>query len=644
MRTVASLLSAAVLLGAALGGCASAGDPAPERKAEPPLQFTRSGRSTDLLPSLASRLEGSPPPRSARLGRLGPGCGTPRDPRAARCKIVEIGGDRRRALILDTPMLLELDLRAEAGERLRFSAALLPERPREQRELRVVLGDGPEAPSWSRLLRRSEGWVAGEIAVERSGPQTLRIEVLATAEGALGSDPTAVALAAPRLVSSTASRADGSPTNVIFYLIDTLRADRTTVGGYERDTTPQLAALARSGVAFERAYSAAAHTRPSTATMMTSLYPSQHRAWRGRGLSHAVDTLAERFRDAGWSTWAFVANGHVFGGALNFDQGFDRFQAIPGVRRDNHARTEEVNALLLPQLEAFADEPFFLYVHVVDPHSPYDPPPSVRGTFTDPAYDGPIRSDETRRQLLQGETLDDADLAQVRGLYDEDILYQDASLRVLVERLRALDLLDRTLIVVVSDHGDEFLEHGGWEHGKRLYEEQIHVPFVLSSAAAAMPKGRRVASPVSLVDLMPTLLSLWSIPLPARIEGRDLRAEIQGAESAPQPVYAEEWVDLFGPRLRSYRDGRWKVIERVRSGENRRGRKTVLYDLEAGEQEDVGARHPEKLADLSRRLEERKERLAERPRLPRGPRERLDARTRAQLEALGYVLPGKDAE
>lgn len=644
MRTVASLLPAAVLLGAAFAGCAPAGDSPPERKAEPPLQFTRTGRSTDLLPTVASRLAGAPPPRSARLGRLSSACGRG-DGGDARCKIVELGGDRRRAVLLDAATPLEIELPAEAGERLRFSAGVLPARPGDQRELRLVLGKGPEAPRWGRLLGRSDGWVPGEITIAEGGPQTLRIEVVAPGKGAPDpADATLVALAAPRLVSPTGRGSDGSPTNVIFYLIDTLRADRTSVGGYERDTTPELAALARSGVVFERAYSAAAHTRPSTASMMTSLYPSQHRAWRGRGLSLAVETLAERFRGAGWSTWAFVTNGQVFGGALNFDQGFDRFQVIPGVRRDNHARTEEVNALLLPQLDAYSDEPFFLYVHVVDPHSPYDPPASVRGRFTDPAYDGPIAAGETRRKFLQHQTLDDADLAQVRGLYDEDILYQDTALGVLVERLRALGLLDRTLIVVVSDHGDEFLEHGGWEHGKRLYEEQIHVPFVLSSEAAALPKGRRVSAPVSLVDLMPTLLALWSIPAPARIEGRDLRPEIQGLEPSPRPVYAEEWAGLLGPRLRSYRDGRWKIIEQVRTEAGRRRTDAVLYDLDAGEQTDVGTRHPEKLADLSRRLEERKRSLAERPRPPRGPRERLDERTRAQLEALGYVLPGKGAE
>src|SRR5262249_28136488 len=143
------------------------------------------------------------------------------------------------------------------------------------------------------------------------------------------------------------------------------------------------------------------------------------------GLPLAAATLAERFRDAGWSTWAFVTNVQIHAKTLNFEQGFDRFLAIVGLPGGRNVRTSAVDEALLPLLDSFADEPFPLYVHALDPHAPYDPPREAGVKFADPAYDGRVHASQTQRADLIREHLDQADVAQIRDLYDEDVRYQD---------------------------------------------------------------------------------------------------------------------------------------------------------------------------------------------------------------------------
>src|SRR5262249_12680105 len=161
-------------------------------------------------------------------------------------------------------------------------------------------------------------------------------------------------------------------------------------------------------------------------------------------------------------------SGHVFGATLNFEQGFDRFVAIRGSKLES-ARTEEINQQLLPHLSRYGDEPFLIFVHAVDPHSPYDPPESDRGRFTDPAHDRAITPAETRQDVLHGRALGARDVQHVVDLYDEDVRYQDDMLGVLLDHLSRLDLKRRTILVVVADHGEELCDHGDWGHGQRLW-------------------------------------------------------------------------------------------------------------------------------------------------------------------------------
>jgi len=402
---------------------------------------------------------------------------------------------------------------------------------------------------------------------------------------------------------------------------------------------------AGDGVVFENAYTVAPWTRPATASLLTGLYPSTHGSEHAGSLAPAAVTLAERFRRSGWSTWAFVANGHVFGEGVGLDQGFDRCVAVRGRRLDNHAHTEEIDALVLPQLDAFGDEPFLLYVHAVDPHSPYDPPPAFAGRFRDPSYVGTIAPADTLRKTLLARPLDESDGRRVRDLYDEAVAYQDERLGVLLDALTARGLRERTIVVVLSDHGEELHDHGAWEHGMRLFEEQVRIPLVLGGPGVAGPAGRRVAQPALIVDVLPTLLSLAGIPHREPVQGIDLAPTLTGpggphAADASHPVCLAEIRpgedrDLFG-----LRDGRWKIVREVMHASG--ARRDVLFDLETDplERNDLAASEPARLDLLRARLDAMPALLvAQVPPLPAAaPSAPLDA-TRRQLEALGYVVP-----
>jgi len=589
--------------------------------------FARAGASRDLLCDLERATRD---PSAASVA-----CSCDDVPRAGRCGHVAIGHDRRRALLLDAPTALALHLDGGESRSLRFAIGATGG-AREPIGVRIVASgaDGAAVARWEGEAVPARGW--SEVALALAGPVARLAVEVAPSRARAGQ----VALATPRLVVPTTSRA-ATPSNVVVYLVDTLRADHTSAYGYARDTTPNLTRLARDGVRFDVAYSTAARTRPSTASLLTGLQPAYHGAHSGFALAPQVTTLAERFKQAGFSTWAFVTNGHVFGQGLNFEQGFDRFQAVPGARLSHHARTEEVNELLFPHLDVLADEPFLLYVHALDPHAPYDPPPGYAGRFTDPSYAGPVQPEKTVTADLEKLQIGPADLAHVIGLYDEDILYQDAMLGLLLERLEELGVRERTIVVVTSDHGEEFQEHGAWAHGGRLYEEQTRVPLVAHVPGVAAFAGRTVAAPVQSIDVMPTLLAWFDLDGAAACQGRDLTPLLgvaPPADAASRPIYCEETTYTPGAELKSLRAGSWKMIKQGVGDDPQQT--TLLFDLAAdpGETRPVGRKERRRLFDTHRQMVALEASWARKFRASQGAAEQLDERTRRQLEALGYVM------
>ncbi|HZR84637.1 MAG TPA: sulfatase-like hydrolase/transferase [Candidatus Binatia bacterium] len=608
------------------------------------VELARAGRSTDLLCDLAPASDTTDATRATTASAttaaiadapLACECGRP----SPACRVVDVRNDRRRAIAVAPGSALRAKVAPGDASELRFAVAVVGDGPLRIDVRMVVRTGGAATREWRRALQARDRWVDGAIDLgPLAGAEAVDVAFEA-ASGPAAPPGSLVALAAPRLVRPLdRAPADGRArvSNVVLYMIDTLRADRTSTYGYARDTTPRLSRLAAEGVTFDSAYSVASWTRPAVASLLTGLYPSAHGVDTSTGLAPAATTLAERFRRAGWSTWAFVASLQIYAKGLGFEQGFDRFVAFPGWFAPE-ARTYEINSELLPQLDAFGDEPFFLYVHAVDPHAPYDPPPGWLGRFGDPAYGGPVRPRKTQHMHLRPMHLAPDDLAFVRDLYDEEVLFQDAMLGVLLDRLAALGLDRSTIVIVVADHGEELFDRGDWEHGARLFEEQIHVPLVVRVPAMGAIGGRRVRSPVQIVDVAPTLERWFGLAGGPPSQGRDLTPLFAGDDDRERAVYCEERRPDLAFDLFALREGSWKLIRLASHGA---GSIDLLFDLSAdpGERETRSGAEPDRLAAMRSRLEAMRSSMAPTAPLASRPVE-LDEESRRRLEALGYVVP-----
>lgn len=344
--------------------------------------------------------------------------------------------------------------------------------------------------------------------------------------------------------------------NVVVILIDTLRADHLPVYGYPRDTAPFLARLAPKSVVFSAAQSTSAWTAPATASLFTSLYPFQHRVDTGfmvtqqmrevgqeirlNRLPQDVPTLPEVMKGAGYSTFGVAANVNI-GTLMGFARGFDHFRHFSG----NVPATALAEKARQWDRRLRARSPYFLYMHFLDPHAPYEENAPWFEPSADPA-------------------------ANRVAAYDSEIRLVDS---VLEDLYRALDWDRDTLLIVLADHGEEFADHGGRGHGQTLFSEMLHVPLIVHAPGRFTP--RRVAEPVGLIDVLPTLRDLAGIAADPRDEGRSLRPLLEGGPSDPErrSLFAHLMRrDQGGRLLHSVRRGRWKYIEGT-SGEQ------LLFDL-----------------------------------------------------------------
>jgi len=357
---------------------------------------------------------------------------------------------------------------------------------------------------------------------------------------------------------------------VILYLVDTLRADHLGLYGYRRDTAPALSRFARDGVVFDTAIASSSWTKPSVASLFTSLPPAEHRCVQFyTPLDPSLVTLAERLRDGGYMTGAVVANRLVLARDAHFDQGFTYFASPPEPQRAAQVVDEALRFL-----DARRGLPTFLYVHALDPHSPYAPPPPFDRRFGPPP--GPAHP--------AAEPYDyrvPADLSRIVAQYDGEIAYGDQEFGRLVRELKARGLYDRAMIVFVSDHGEEFLDHGDWVHGHALYDELVRVPLVVKYPRNRNA-GRRVESQVQLLDVLPTILKSQGLPVPdpPAIAGRPLDESL-GPRFRERPVVFEtkyrEYV-AYGVRTRAnkyvhqvYPDPRELFFDLVRDPQERDG-------------------------------------------------------------------------
>lgn len=402
--------------------------------------------------------------------------------------------------------------------------------------------------------------------------------------------------AAAQAGCSRESERAGSRPNVVVYLVDTLRKDHLSVYGYSRETSPRLAEFARDAVRFETTYSPTSWTRPAVASLLSGVTPQRHGAIsRPDRLAPEVRLLPEYLDGVGYHSRAFVTNPNVLP-VWGFGRGFDEFHDVRGA--DGAARADEINEAVFESLRDNRHEPFFLYVHTVDPHAPYEPPPLFRASFPRPSaadLGSPDPSIVARARL-----------ASLIGDYDAEILFNDDCFGALVDFLRSEGLYDDALVIFTSDHGEELRDHGELGHGLNLFQEVVQVPLLVKLPGNAHA-GRTVRTPASLLDVLPTILALAGGGPAAGGEGVDLqellRAE-QAGSAAGRPFFLD--LDLAGVTVeRNVVSGVvWGGYKLLDLSQPRPG--VLMFDLlgDPGERESVARRRRALVASLYHRLAE----------------------------------------
>jgi arylsulfatase A-like enzyme len=398
------------------------------------------------------------------------------------------------------------------------------------------------------------------------------------------------------------------------------------VYGYSRGASPRIDAFAASAVVFDRAYAQSPSTKPSMASLFTSVLPSQHGAiFNEHALAQRFVTLAEVFEAAGYETAGFTENPMV-SAEFDFDQGFGSYAVYPARHGNSRIAADDFDQAVHDWLGKNAQREFLLYVHYVDPHSPYWPPPAYRGRFA--KTPGPAGKGLNVNSASAG------DVDEAIAKYDEEISYIDDRFGGLLDRLQELGITDQTIVVFLSDHGEEFGEHGHFHHSHSVYAELIDIPMIMS-ANHRMRAGPR-NEPVQHIDLLPTLLDLTGIAtagtdLTEGLEtGGQSLADSNRSNLAAREIVSEHLRKGWGKPMRSVVSGEFKLIEHLNSG------LLQLFELETdrGDRVDQLENAPPEVRD---RLASVLGRFHETGSVTAAPEVEINAEVESQLRQLGYI-------
>ena len=442
-------------------------------------------------------------------------------------------------------------------------------------------------------------------------------------------DPSRLRRETPGIVAA------GTQPDIVLVTVDALRADHLGVYGYDRPTSPHLDALAREAAVVRDHISQAPYTKASVATLFTGRLPSSHKTYTvstsvaqsmtghvsgNLPLTDVLDpdlwTLAGALSSAGYTTIGLTTNPFLLKD-YGFSSGFQEYRFLTGAGVFASAR--DVSREALSRLERKdRRQPIFLWMHLMEPHSPYAPPAAIRARFPPRQPARPAVRSVIPPWLSEGGP---ADANYYEALYDAEIADVDAAIGEFVTGLRQRGLWQQMVFVVTSDHGEEFLDHGGFEHGHTLHQELLHVPLVLWGPGVV---PQRIEAPVSLVDVAPTLLDALGLPPLARAAGVSLWPLVTRGEPLPaRDLHAGG--TLYGPARSAVVRWPWKLVA-VEGGA------PALYDLasDPGEARDLAAADPERVRALAA--------LLPAPAAGSGASApSLDARTREQLRELGYA-------
>ncbi len=490
-----------------------------------------------------------------------------------------------------------------------------------------------EAVAGERLPEAEAGFLLSPILHSQSDPWPHAALPVAAKVGEMTETAPEVAARAPETQESPRP-------HVLIFLVDTLRADHLGCYGYDRDTSPNIDRFAADAVRFRNAAAQSSWTRPATASILTGLYPHNHGARaRNHVLGEDVPYLPEILGSLGYRALGVSTNGNA-GMNFGFRRGFSHFKQLrESIRRPGiHVPVSRAVDETLEWLERIGPgDSFFVFLHVTDPHAPYLPPDVYRERFAPDAKAGPglLRRDLPARPDHSNDDL--------RDLYDGEIAFVDEHFGRMLDELDRRDFLDDTLVVFVSDHGEEFLDHGSHGHGATLYQEQIHVPLIirLPDSLRAAAEHLVVDTQVQQIDIVPTILDAIGHPGLARTDGRSLLPLMQSGNSRNEFQLAMSELRVDGQAIDAVMlaltdgdsDSRRKLIDHASSGA---GATRSLFDThhDPGETRDLQEEEAHWAAYL--RAVGRLKRRGAGP-LTAGVEPAMPAEQREALEALGYL-------
>lgn len=509
----------------------------------------------------------------------------------------------------------------------------------------VVRADGVAAPLLTATLDPAKNaehrkWTSADVPLDTfaGGPLTLTFET--SSEGPADAHAMSAPVWGDPTIILDRPSGDGRRWNVLLVSLDTLRAKSVSAYGHDRKTTPFFDALAEEGALFENAMAQSTLTPVSNMSMFSALYPHRHGVTDLSAPADAerVPTLPEQLRRAGYATGAITEDG-LLQPALGFERGVDDYveNKSPDVG-STVGQIERTFAESMRWMQAHRTLPFFLFVQTYQVHSPYTPPPPYRGAFGPLDATGPTASVDR---------------------YEEEIRYTDDWLAKLWDSVRTMGLADRTVLIVTSDHGEEFGEHGALDHGAQLYDETLHVPLLVRAPGIVPPK-LRVRAPVALIDLAPTLLDLLGLPRLANVDGRTLAGLFKSdprehalleRELSTRLLFAEAWaatrmrVDgtldpTWHPPIYALRSAMLKLILTPALPATNRPEALEVYDLtqDPSERRPSGAGPGLRLRTAEKALRNYvADAAAPKPVTRPSPVAPADPETTEKLRALGYL-------
>lgn len=411
------------------------------------------------------------------------------------------------------------------------------------------------------------------------------------------------------------SPSSNEPPNVIIVVLDTFRADVVGAIGAEGSLTPNLDRLGREGAIFVNAFAPAPWTVPSHASLFTGQYPSQHGAVHGRFvLVPTAQTLAETLLEHGYQTAGFTCNAWLHARS-GFHQGFELYEEVYKRPDQSDKGATVATRLVTDWLRSRRDDPrpFFLFVNYLEAHLPYDPPQSVRRLVGIDSSERMFTIDQAERIIVEQRNLSEAERDSIRSLYLAEVAYVDDHLGRITEVLKEEGELDRSLLIVTSDHGELLGEHRMSGHEFALYEELLRIP-LLARYPKSIPPGTVVTAATCPIDVVPTVHHLLNLEIPPSIAGRSflpigndtseraLLAEYHQPEKLLQEYWGNKYpqtdMSRFDVSLVAVREGSYKYLQDDRGN-------VQLYDVKTDpqEQNNLAVINPQQAAHMKDVLE-----------------------------------------